>query len=221
MSAPALPDSIDALRRALACGERHFEGLSLEAADAGELDLAACVLSGGCFKESRFGHACLRGARVERVCFQQALFWGSDLSDLKACRSQWHDADLSGSRLQGADFAGALMHRCCLRGVVGPGSSWRGAGLVEADFRSGLDQLTDLGHAGFQGADLSFARLDGVRLMHADFRDACLYGAGFRHGDLRGADLRGCDLRDTCLEGARLEGARLEGARLPRSHAGG
>ncbi|MFM7239262.1 MAG: hypothetical protein ACKOZN_06655 [Cyanobium sp.] len=44
------------------------------------------------------------------------------------------------------------MHRCCLRGVVAAGSRWRDARLVEADFRSRLDQLIDLGQADFQGA---------------------------------------------------------------------
>ncbi|QEY31307.1 pentapeptide repeat-containing protein [Synechococcus sp. RSCCF101] len=220
LTAPAhessdLPRSIEDLRRAVAAGSRHFEGLSLQAPDAGDLNLAACVFSGGCFKEGRFGHACLQGADVEGVCFQQALFWGSDLSELKGRGSQWHDADLSGSRMQGADLQGAILHRCCLRGVVAPGSHWQGARLVEADFRSGLDQLTDLGMASFRGADLSFARLDGARLPRTDFREACLYGASLRRADLSGADLSGCDLRDTCLEGARLEGARFDGARLP------
>jgi uncharacterized protein YjbI with pentapeptide repeats len=30
-------------------------------------------LEGSCFKEARFGHARLRGAQVQRCCFQQAL----------------------------------------------------------------------------------------------------------------------------------------------------
>ena len=77
------------------------------------------------------------------------------------------------------------MHRCCLRGVVAAGSSWRQARLVEADFRSGLDQLTDLGHADFAEADLSFALLEGANL---------------RSCNLRQADLSGCDLRDTQLQ---------------------
>ena len=106
-------------------------------------------------------------------------------------------ADLSGSRLQGIDFNSAFMHRCCLRGVLAAGSHWHQARLVEADFRSGLDQLTDLGGADFQGADL---------------RGACLYGADLRQADLQQADLRGCDLRDCNMEGSRLEGAQLEGA---------
>jgi uncharacterized protein YjbI with pentapeptide repeats len=153
---------------------------------------------------------------VRGCCFQQALLWGADLSDLGAQASQWHEADLSGSRLQQADFSEALMHRCCLRGVIAANSRWCNARLVEADFRSGLDQLTDLGGADFQGADLSFALLQGVQLRGSDLRGACLYGANFSGADLQQADLRGCDLRDTQLAGAALQGARLEGALLPR-----
>ena len=74
--------------------------------------------------------------------------------------------------------------------MVAAGSRWCEARLVEADFRSGLDQLTDLG-----GADLSFALLNGA--------------------NLHGANLEGCDLRDTQLNGARLGGAKQAEALLP------
>jgi uncharacterized protein YjbI with pentapeptide repeats len=90
------------------------------------------------------------------------------------------------------------LHRCCLRGVVAAGSRWRDARLVEADFRSGLDQLTDLGQADFQGADLSFALMQQLQL--------------------HGADLRGCDLRYTQLSGDDRRGALLDGALLPAGH---
>ena len=102
------------------------------------------------------------------------------------------------------------MHRCCLRGVVAAGSKWRNARLVEADFRSGLDQLTDLGEADFRGADLSFALLQGANLHGANLQASCLYGANLRGCDLREADLRGCDLRDTQLQEALLTGALLD-----------
>ena len=113
-------------------------------------------------------------------------------------------------RLQGADFSGALLHRCCLRGVVAARSRWRRARLVEADFRSGLDQLTDLGYADFTRADLSFALLQGVNLHAAILKGSCLYGANLRGCDLRGADLRDCDLGDTQLQDALLEGALID-----------
>ncbi|MEB3333999.1 MAG: pentapeptide repeat-containing protein [Cyanobacteriota bacterium] len=111
-----------------------------------------------------------------------------------------HEADLSGARLQGAHFDEALLHRCCLRGVVAGGSSWRLARMVDADFRSGLEQLTDLGSADFTGSDLSFALMQGANLQ-----GSCLYGANLRGCDLRGANLSDCDLANTQLEGARFQ----------------
>ena len=60
---------------------------------------------------------------------------------------------------QGADSHGSLIQRCCLRGVVAANSKWNEARLVEAEFRSGSDQLTDLGEADFENADFSFERL--------------------------------------------------------------
>ena len=147
MASDQRPQPLDLreLRAALAEGRRHFPGLRLGDLDGVDLDLSDCDLRGSCFKEARFGRASLRQANLESCGFQQALLWGADLSGAQAKRSYWHGADLSGSRLQGADFSGALLHRTCLRGVVAAGSHWREARLVEADFRSGLDQLTDLG----------------------------------------------------------------------------
>ena len=211
-----LPTSLDSLREALAAGRRQFPGLRLGDLDGVALDLADCDLHGGCFKEARFGRARLARANVEGACLPAGPALGRrPLGSLAAAGSFWHDADLSGARLQGADFGEALMHRCCLRGVLGAGSRWRGTRLVEADFRSGLDQRTDLGGADFQGADLSFALMQGAQLQGSDLRGACLYGTNMVAADLRAADLRGCDLRDTDLRDAMLEGTRLTDALLP------
>ena len=89
-----LPANLDALKRALAEGRRDFAGLRLGDLDGVALDLGACDLRGGCFKDGRFGHARLAGANVEGACFQQALLWGADLSAVAASGSFWHDADL-------------------------------------------------------------------------------------------------------------------------------
>lgn len=82
------------------------------------------------------------------------------------------------------------MEGCCFQqallwGVLATGSLRRQAGLVEADFRSSLDQLTDLGKANLSGSDPAEA------------------------------NLTGCDLRATYRTGAKLEGTRLEDAQLP------
>ena len=211
---PSIPADLAQLRAALAAGQRDLRGLALEGMDGSDLDLSHCWLQGSSFREARFGHARLHRAAVQNGCFQRALLWGADLSGLEATGSSWQEADLSGSRLQGACFDQALLHRACLQGVVAAASRWRQARLVEADFSSGLDQLTDLGGADFEAADLSFAVLQGANLQAANFQKACLYGADLRHCDLRGADLTDCDLRNTQLDGGLLTGARLEGALL-------
>lgn len=210
-----MPRSLDDLRAALAAGQRDFSGLSLADLDGVDLDLAGCNLREGCFLEARFGHARFTGSDLVGCAFQRALLWGADLSMVRAQGSFWQEADLSGSRLQRADFSEALLHRACLRGVVAAASLWQRARLVEADFRSGLDQLTDLGCADFRGADLGFAQFNGANLRQACLQEASLYGTDFSGADLRQADLRGCDLRHARIDSARLEAARLEGARLP------
>jgi hypothetical protein len=104
--------------------------------------------------------------------------------------------------------------RCGSVPVVAAASIWWQAALVEVDFRSGQDQLTDLGGADFRGADLSFAQLQGVQLRGADLRGCCFDGANFNGADLRKADLRGCDLSDCHLDGADQQQARLDAAAL-------
>jgi len=137
---------------------------SASATSTGWTDLSGCDLGGGCFREARFGHARFTEADATGCGFQQAFLWGADLSGLRARGSFWQEADLPGSRLQAADFCEAQLHRACLCGVVAAASQWQGARLVEADFRSGLDPLTDLGRAQINHARLEGARLEGARL---------------------------------------------------------
>ena len=83
--------------------------------------------------------------------------------------------------------------------MIAASSAWHTARLVEADFRSDLDQLTDLSKEDFNNADLSYALLQRTNLLRC-----CLYGTSFCEADLREADLHGCDLRNSKLEGALL-----------------
>lgn len=73
--------------------------------------------------------------------------------------------------------------------------------------------------AGFRGAALRQANLDGLHLAEADFTRADLGEANLNFADLRGArlcgaDLRGARLQYTDLQGADLRGADLRGAQL-------
>jgi len=100
--------------------------------------------------------------------------------------------------LQGADFSGAAMHLACLRGVPAAGNLWQQARLVEAEFRSSLDEVTDLGRADFT-----------ANLWQASVCGAVLYAANFSRAVLRGADLRLVNSRDCPLQGALLEGVSM------------
>ena len=104
---------IEEFLRLLGNGERILRMLHLEDLDGVNLNLRECDLQGSRLKEARLGHANLSNAIVNGCCFQQALLWGSDLSGIQATDTAWQEADLSGSRMQGADFCGSLMHRCC------------------------------------------------------------------------------------------------------------
>ncbi|WP_295536324.1 pentapeptide repeat-containing protein, partial [Synechococcus sp. UW140] len=97
-----LPTSLDGLRQQLSEGRLCFPGLQLEEVNFADLELAGCDLGNGDFKASRFGHGRLAGALLNDACLHQALLWGADLSECQAQGSQWHEADLSGARLQGA-----------------------------------------------------------------------------------------------------------------------
>ncbi len=78
--------------------------------------------------------------------------------------------------------------------MIAASSRWHHTRLVEADFRSYLDQLTDLGKEDFNNADLSYALLQRTNLHGANLLRCCFYGTSFCEADLREADLNGCDL---------------------------
>ena len=132
-----MPTTWEGLRQALAYGERHFPGLWLRDLDGVDRDLFHCVRRGGCLREARFGHASLAEADGERGSVQRSLFWGADLSGLRACGSFWQEADLSASKLQAADFSDAHQHHTGLRGVLAAGSRWHHARLDEAPYPEG------------------------------------------------------------------------------------
>lgn len=96
------PTNLEQLSAALARRERSFPGLRLSDLDGVDLDLNDCDLSGGCFKEARFGRANLRDARVEGCCFRQDLLWGGDLRGCALRNVQLCGANLDGAVLEGA-----------------------------------------------------------------------------------------------------------------------
>lgn len=76
---------------------------------------------------------------------------------------------------------------------------------------------------GLRGADLRYAKLQGMRLISSDrteavsLEGAILQGANLRNVDLEGADLREADLRGADLQGAYLKDADLSGVNLAKA----
>jgi uncharacterized protein YjbI with pentapeptide repeats len=99
------------------------------------------------------------------------------------------DVCLKGMFMEGADFAGALLHK--------------------ADFSRANLRMAD-----FSGASLAGASLNQANLTFADLSKADLCETDFRNAELCKADLRGCDLRGSQMAGANLQLANLSGADL-------
>lgn len=104
------------------------------------------------------------------------------------------------------------------------------ADLISADLRR-----SDLRRAHFDGANLTYAALDGALLNESSFADAemtriDLRGASLAHVSFPGANLIGANLNSALVNGAagqganlmlaRLQGARLEQAQLSGAHFG-
>ena len=151
---------------------------------------------------------------------------------------------IEGLDLSFRGFDGARTLRLHASGVVGRGSSWRGAYFDEPlldgasfpysafedsfMFEAALGG-SDSSHANlrnvqwlscfapesiFDDADLTGARLDGTIFPGASFRGACLRGASLVHCSFRGCDLTGADLRGGTLTDTVFEGAKLTGVLL-------
>jgi hypothetical protein len=96
---------------------------------------------------------------------------------------------------------------------------WRGTACTSRDDIPSEDRrlLDKLAGWSFSAKNLEGARMDGLGLRQASFRDARLVGVTFGCADLsktnlQRADLSGTDLSGTNLKDADLRGAKLDGA---------
>ncbi|WP_341878733.1 pentapeptide repeat-containing protein [Synechococcus sp. UW140] len=85
-----------------------------------------------------------------------------------------HGKDLQQKEFLKADLKGFDFSAADLRGAVFNGSQLQGSNLQGADMRDVVGFAS-----GFQGADLSQARLDRSMLLQSHFRDARIDGADF------------------------------------------
>lgn len=109
------------------------------------------------------------------------------------------EANLAGTDLAVADFAGLDLARANLQG----------ASLAVADFTGANLSGTDL-----RDADLTGAVLIGANLSGADLRGSTLTGTDLGHSGLEDANLTGVDFTGSNLIGADLSRTRLQGANL-------
>ena len=117
--------------------------------------------------------------------------WGEVIihaaGDLCFIEAQLCNADLSGLRLNRADFSGADL---------------MGAGLAAAELRDAKMENSSLRTADFSFANLYFANLSGADLSYADFDRANIKGTSLRHTTAEGTMFSRVDFTDTDLTGA-------------------
>jgi uncharacterized protein YjbI with pentapeptide repeats len=117
--------------------------------------------------------------------------------------------NLSGSKLQGFNFAQANLSHANLRDTDLMGAKLIDAKLTGAKLMSANLQDADLNNVNLQDADLT-----GASLRWADLHFAELMGTNLSWAGLRGANLIGADLNKANLSNANLSGANLIGAKL-------
>lgn len=117
---------------------------------------------------------------------------------------QWHNSDLTGSKLKHANFS--LLD---LQNSKFDGADLEGATLSTAT----------ISNASFCGANLTKAQLVNAKAAGANFTDAVLKNASLRNGDLQNAifhnaDLKKCDFLQSNIRGVDLSTAKLDGAKF-------
>jgi uncharacterized protein YjbI with pentapeptide repeats len=123
-------------------------------------------------------------------------------------------ADLSRCTLGGADFAGCALAHAVLRNADAAKAVFAGADLAEAH----LDHA-NLGEATFEGADLTGASLTGARLTKAVLAGAVLAAADLTDADLSGARCDEADFTEARMHRANFTNASLKNAGLERCWA--
>ena len=114
------------------------------------------------------------------------------------------DADLSYSKIVGADLRCASLNDSNLSHAKLSYTNLKGAGLSFCNLKN-----ADLRYANLSHANLYRAVLQSTNLRGADLRGADLNTADLRGADLSNADLRGVNLRDVDLSCPNLNGTKL------------
>lgn len=170
-----------------------------------------------------------------REILESHKLWLSDKS--KGKRADLSRKDLSNLDLIGVDLSEAKLECAKLNGMILIGTRFERAEMNYADFRnseligacfneakmreSDMRNCT-MSKASFLGADLDFARMNGIKAEASKFIKAEMYGVNLTGARLIGVDFFGSnmknakfnfsDMRNTCLDESNLSGSDLSGA---------
>ena len=211
---------------------------------------ADCKLEGALLKRRDLAGADLRGADLARANLHDAKLGGADLTGAILLGANLNKADLRRAKLMDAKLDHAMLYESYADNANFSRASMAGAmighaRLTRTSFAATNLERADLrevraAEAGFEGAILTEARLDGAQLRGAKLRgaelsrvmlyearltDADLADAVLARSDLYGADLTRADLSRADLSDARLlvanmtdavtVGANFAGAEMP------
>ena len=123
-------------------------------------------------------------------------------------------ADLSGSRLDGAQLAGVNLSFSLLTGTNLTGANLEGAKLTRVDLAGGNLSGANLAGADLRNSDLTGADLRNANLSGADLSGSVLIGADLTQASLNNANLSNTDLSQAVLTNADLYQTNLSGADL-------
>lgn len=183
----------------------NFAGSLLAGAVFVRARLPEADFTGAALAKADFSEALLTNARFGGVIAPDIVFVNADAEGLRADEN----ANLSRARLQGinapkavfdtakldgADFAGALLVRAQFEGC-----SLRGAVMDRADLTAAQFDDADLRGAALTHANLLRASLEGSDLEDADLKGANGFEVGFWRSKAEKAHLAGANLKRTLL----------------------
>ena len=202
-------------------------GADLRYADFSGANLDTAALEGATLEGADFTGASLKVADLEHAHAYDAIFSEADLRMATLVGARLGNATFRGANLQKANLHGAIMGETVFAGADLEDANLSRAHLMHADFRGArlrnatltslrgeIEENGEFGgvSAGFQGADLMGADLDGSHFTAADFENADLSGASLRAVQFARTRLVDVDLTRANLRGTRFEDCVTEGA---------
>jgi len=158
-------------------------------------------------------------ANLSNVNFKEIILNNKDLRGAILDFSDFENADLRWSILQGAKLRNTKLDKAKLFRVNLEGANLRGSSLREASLSEANLKYTKFSWANMEGSTLKKAYLeksylDNTNLQRANFTNANLTNAILRNATLLRANLTNVNLTNAYLGGCNLTGANLTNANL-------